>query len=536
MNTVSPLIQPPQSIQEKRVLEDERTVLGNILYNQELLKQCSLESLHFTGPEHKDIYSAIKKLKAADADINPLSACELLEQANRLREDGVEYVAKLAITYQSGGKLFESACKSVFDYGLLQAANKVISESKSFEEFDQRYEKLKSFKSNLDSRNFNFQSYGHNFLDQINSIPQRLYSIEGILLDGYVNAIFSPGGVGKSTFQLLLAISVAAGKDLLGLGRVRQGKVLLINNEDDQYEILRRIGGICIQYGIKSVDNLETISGYGNPVLFARESSGGEIILCPQMEALSEHIKKENIKALMIDPFISTHDSDENANDKIDKVISKYKQVAQQTGCAIHICHHTKKLGGDSETHAGDAEAGRGASSLKDAARCCHTLARMNSKTAQKAGIDSSERVRYIRLDSAKCNFSLPDADARWFKINSVQLPNGDFVGVPVPVNLQPLFGKSSNDDARVKWTPSSVAESLHKVFPYGRNSVPFNEMIIQFQDQNEIAERMAKKLATTIPGDKNHAIKILVAGKYWSYWHSKENKTAPVIINRVEH
>ena len=99
----------------------------------------------------------------------------------------------------------------------------------------------------------------------------------------------------------------------------------------------------------------------------------------------------------------------------------------------ITVIHHTKKGGAktDSETHAGDVESGRGASSLKDACRIAITLARMAPKTADKLGINYEDEGRFlVRLDHGKGNFSGPPEGATWFKQISVLLSNGDTVGV----------------------------------------------------------------------------------------------------------
>lgn len=87
-------------------------------------------------------------------------------------------------------------------------------------------------------------------LFQPSEIPTRQWLIQDYLLKGSISLIVAEGGVGKSTLSMINAMSVAAGKDLLGIGDVEQANVLLINNEDDDNELERRISAICQFYNL----------------------------------------------------------------------------------------------------------------------------------------------------------------------------------------------------------------------------------------------------------------------------------------------
>lgn len=371
------------------------------------------------------------------------------------------------------------------------------------------------------------------------SMPPRPWIIENHLLRGYVSATFAPGGVGKSTFQQCVAVSVASGRNLLHIGELcERVNVLIINNEDDEDEIQRRLAGILQFYGIQPdelTNRLYWLSGYGSPLLIAQKLADGTVIQAPQVEKLVQFIEAHQIGAVFIDPYISTHTVDENDNTAIDKVITQYKQLAKKNRCAISLVHHTKKNGtNDSEAHAGDAEAGRGASSLKDAARCAVTLAKMSSKTAETLGKTDRERVRYFRLDTGKLNFGLPDGAAAWFFMNSVGLPNGDFVGVPNPVNLKPDFEKSAEKDGRVKWTPTRVAEALHRIIR-ADGETPLPNIRIRFQQENDIASSQTNNIVNMLSDDTKNPTRIKVDGVLFEYWKSKAYHSAPVIIHRRE-
>jgi hypothetical protein len=84
------------------------------------------------------------------------------------------------------------------------------------------------------------------------NIPHRQWLYGFDLVRGETTVIGSPGGVGKSSLAIGMAISIATGRELLG-EKVRGGddlKVLLINAEDGGTEIQRRIWAFCRAHNI----------------------------------------------------------------------------------------------------------------------------------------------------------------------------------------------------------------------------------------------------------------------------------------------
>jgi hypothetical protein len=73
----------------------------------------------------------------------------------------------------------------------------------------------------------------------------------------------------------------------------------------------------------------------------------------------------------------------------------------------------------------GDAEAGRGASGIKDAGRLVYTLTRMSEDEAANFAISQEDRYAYVRLDSAKVNLAPGAGHATWFRLVNVPLNNG---------------------------------------------------------------------------------------------------------------
>jgi hypothetical protein len=130
-----------------------------------------------------------------------------------------------------------------------------------------------------------------------NQLPDRPWVLEGRLMSGYVTAGFGAPGVGKSNFALLTALSIATGISLTGETIVRQGRVLVHNNEDDLDEMLRRISGICKQRNIdfaRARENLMFSSGVDRKLVLAKMKNG-KVKPARKVKAFIQEIKRHGI-------------------------------------------------------------------------------------------------------------------------------------------------------------------------------------------------------------------------------------------------
>ena len=368
---------------------------------------------------------------------------------------------------------------------------------------------------------------GAGFSDLVQRTPEPEWIQEGTLLKGYISIITAPGGVGKSTFQLCLALSVASGKDLLKLGSVTPGNVIVVNSEDDSNVLIHRVAAIMRQHGLTEdhIDGrLHVYSGYGKELAIAHTAANGDVVLTSDGQKLQRQILDDNVQAIFLDPFISLHDAPENDNVAVNKAVKQFKAIAANTGCAISLIHHTRKMGKDSEMGAGDAEAGRGASSLKDAARVVLTLAKMSQETGKK--IKLAEYGNYIRLDTGKSNFSAPDHEVRWFELTGVPTPAGNTIGVPNSVNLEPLFEASKSG---MKWTEGTVTSALIRQMP-SDGSVSWSSLTVEFQIENDVKRSRAAQLMTMLPKSEAEA-KPTISGLV--VWATKTGDRGSWIIHK---
>lgn len=291
------------------------------------------------------------------------------------------------------------------------------------------------------------------------TLPSRQWIYGHWFLRGTLACIVAPGGAGKSTMLAGIALSLAAGKPLLGKA-VHQGpmRVWLWNLEDDMDELSRSIQAAALHHDIDPSDldgRLFVDSGMEGATLCTAKESGNVIALNEEVfEALTAEIQRRKIDVLLIDPFVSSHEVEENANTKIDKIAKAWGRVAKAAGCCIVLVHHTSKAGAGEVT----AMSSRGAVALINAARSTLVINRMDAETARELGIPDDQRRRCISVADDKHNRA-PAEKADWYRLESVALGNGaddhpgDNIAVVVPWALpDPFDGIKESDLYAVQW------------------------------------------------------------------------------------
>ncbi len=280
------------------------------------------------------------------------------------------------------------------------------------------------------------------FLSELNiaMLPRRHWILGRSLLRGQLSLLIAPPGVGKTTLGLAQAVAICTGQDLTSQEVYESGKVWLYNNEDDSDELKRRLAAVLLHHGITfpAIQNkLALSSGADRPFLIAKADRAGNVIRQPDVAACIEQIRQHRIKAFIVDPFIETHEVEENSNEQIKAVAQMYREIARQGDCAVMLVHHTAKPPqGSSDGHAGNMNTARGASSLIGVARIVQTLFGMSSRDADAFNIPDADRNQYVRLDDAKANLSLASPQALWYQRIGVTIANGDEVGVLAPIDL----------------------------------------------------------------------------------------------------
>lgn len=279
--------------------------------------------------------------------------------------------------------------------------------------------------------------------DFLQVIPPRAWLFDRHYQRGMLTATTSAGGIGKSSVQLVEAISMCLGLDLLSLTRTPLPtgplRVWLHNGEDPLDEVKRRIEAVLRHYGYTAKDlrgRLHVTSGRDERIVIAREVRGEAAIVQETRGSIVATIVSRSIDVLILDPFISTHEVSENNNGSIELVAHVWRSIAEETRTAIEIAHHHRKPAPGNES-SGDEM--RGASSLRDAVRSARALGVMSKKDARSAGIEPEDAPSYIWIAITKSNMAPRSESRRWIRLVGVDLGNGipphqsDEVGVATP-------------------------------------------------------------------------------------------------------
>lgn len=264
------------------------------------------------------------------------------------------------------------------------------------------------------------------------SIPPRPWLYGTYLLRGFVSVLVAAGGVGKSMLAMSCAASCALGKPLIGHHVHARVNAWIFNLEDPLDELDRRLAALMLHHNIDRADLDQTLflnSGRDRRLCIGKVDADGTTILYPDKAAIISACKDFEIGVIVVDPFIKSHELDENRNGDMDAAVTAWAEIASDARCGVLLVHHVRK------GPIVDIEAARGGKSLIDGARVGLTMQAMTEEEAGALGVSSEDRARYIRLDDGKANLAPKATKASWFEIVHVKLgnhsqdyPNGDTV------------------------------------------------------------------------------------------------------------
>ena len=277
------------------------------------------------------------------------------------------------------------------------------------------------------------------------AIPKRQWVYGRHYIRKFLSVTVAAGGTGKTALTLAEAMAMATGRDLLNVETERQ-RVWVWNLEDPLEELQRRLAAICVHYQIERDEyagHLFVNSGRDSQLVVG-EQVGGQAVLTPAVDVVTQFIQAYNIDVVIVDPFVSSHRLNENDNTGMDLVVKAWGRIAEQGHCSVELVHHVRKAQAGQAAAYGDA---RGASALTDAARHVRRLVKMTPDEAKLADIEESQAWRYTREADSKDNLAPPTSDNSWREMRSVDLPNGDNVGVVEPWEWPDPFSDVTVDD-----------------------------------------------------------------------------------------
>jgi hypothetical protein len=261
------------------------------------------------------------------------------------------------------------------------------------------------------------------------AIPRRQFLYDRHYIRKTVSATIAAGGRAKTTRAAYDALSMATGRELTSGERLFTPplRVGMLNGEEDQDELDRRLAGTCQHYVITEADlggRLFAQSVRKTPLRLATMVKNVATINSEAMAWLLAFVQDNQLDVLIIDPLVSLHRVPENDNGAMDLLVKDaFGVIADETNSAVEICHHSGKAKqGQTETAVEDS---RGASALIWAARSARVLNFMSPEEANKLGIAEDQRRLHIRVANSKANMA-PIGKAEWIKLVIEILPNGD--------------------------------------------------------------------------------------------------------------
>lgn len=251
-------------------------------------------------------------------------------------------------------------------------------------------------------------------------VVDRPWIIPKVLLRRQISMIVAPGGTGKSTLAVRIAIALVEGLSWGGLTIKKPFRVLLVHGEDDDAELNRKIKAIGEEVSLTAEQSeaFATVNGEVDMRIAEWDEHGRRLRATLLYYRLVRLVQQHQADVVIVDPFNESWDGDET-NAQLRPLANLWRAVATKCNAAVLLIHHTKKY---AEGMAGNQDAARGGGSLVNKTRATLTLFPMTEDEAQLHGIPALERRRYVRLDDAKQNYGTVALDGLWFRFDSVAI------------------------------------------------------------------------------------------------------------------
>ena len=292
------------------------------------------------------------------------------------------------------------------------------------------------------------------------TMPRRQWLYGTSYIRGYISVLASAGGVGKTSLTIVEALSIATGMPLLDEEVHDQGNVWLINLEDPRSELNMRVLAAMKHYGLKKDDVYGKLFIDGEDdikIVMAAEGRDGLVTNDALATYFQEKIISENITTVIVDPFVSVSQVNENSNTSIQVVVAMFRAIARNANCSVTLVHHTRKGNGEDA----NVDSIRGAGSLIGAARTARIINKISVEDAMQLGFPEDQATGMFRVDDAKQNLAAATDKSLYRRIIGVQIANGEWIGVCISMKKPDHFDSITTKDAmRVQRVVGKQAES----------------------------------------------------------------------------
>ncbi len=294
----------------------------------------------------------------------------------------------------------------------------------------------------------------------LDKLPPRRWEVKGIFLRGALTVVGGAGGTGKSSLLNATALSVASGLPFIGfdLRNPNGESVLVLNGDDDEAEITRRLGAMVQHYNIPATA-LGRVQVLGSNVLDGMKACEVKDRKIEFNEAwfvwFAGMVRKTGARFVVVDPLFALASIDENDNNMMGSFAGRLNRLAAELDIALVLVVHANKGGiALSAQNGGDRGANQiaGARRLIDAARAAFVIDALSESDGKHVGLaDTDPRLKQmLGLWSVKGNYVARGAARAYFRMHGVCLQNSrglddaDMVGVPVTYKVPKVAATDS--------------------------------------------------------------------------------------------
>jgi RecA-family ATPase len=277
--------------------------------------------------------------------------------------------------------------------------------------------------------------------------PEAKFVLPG-LMPGMVGAIAGPGAAGKTMLQLQVAVDIALKRAPVGglfPAASRALRVAFVSGEETEMTCGRRLHAI-IDNLLEPLLPLDRPAARADMALQIDEhfdlyaASGIDVSLLrrgvrtPMLGDLRARL--DGFDIVFFETLSRMHDGDENSATDMAALVNALEWLAQSTGAAVVVTHHTSKSA-EFNNMSDSANAARGSSAFVDNIRWLANLFVMSKDAAAERGLEESARKSFLRFEITKANHMAP-TPARWLTRRSGGVLAAD-----------PVFRSSTRGSAR---------------------------------------------------------------------------------------
>jgi hypothetical protein len=189
---------------------------------------------------------------------------------------------------------------------------------------------------------------------------------QDLLPVGMLGAITGESNAYKSFLTLALAQSIATGTPFLNHFAVKQGKVLIVDEENNRRIIEKRFKDM----GVEAHDNIVFLS-----------QSGIKLDNKDHLQKLKMAVDEINPVLVVLDSLVRFHSRDENSASEMRHVMDAIKRLVSEKRSVVFIHHHKKEQGGGKSSGVNSV---RGSTDIFNALDC-HIGIKRNTNTVTVA-------------------------------------------------------------------------------------------------------------------------------------------------------